>query len=279
MDTKELSYGQSLVEAGLTKDEALVYETLVLRGPLQAGVLKRHVPLSRPLVYKVLGSLEASGLVEKRDEPGKVAVFAPAHPLKLQELVEKRFENAQNAKSSLKGAISRLISDFNLVSGKPGIRFYEGADGVREVLNDALTAKTEILAYIDIETVEREMSEASRAFGIARKKRGLHKRNIAVDTPANRALVDQGYLNDLTEERLIPWSTPTFGVSTQIYDDRVSYLTFGAQKIGVIVNDPAIAAMHRGLFELAWSHPSAYVPKTHAAKASAGESDNRSNTA
>ncbi len=264
MDSHQPSNSKSLVEAGLTPDQALVYETLILHGPLQASRIHRKVALSRPLIYKVLGDLERLGLVEKDETKSAVAVFTPAHPLKLKEILDKKFEAAQNAKTALEGTISKLVSDFNLVSGKPGVQFFEGVQGMKAILDDALTSKTEICAYIDIATIESEVPEISRAFGLARQKRGIKKRNIAIDTPANRKLVYAGHMDTVTEERLIPWPSPAFGATMQIYDNKVSYLTFGVQKIGVIITDPQISAMHRTLFEFAWNNPLAYTPKPQA---------------
>lgn len=257
MDTNSFSYTQSLVEAGLTQDQALTYEILIQNGPMQASRIHRKSTLSRPLIYKVLGDLEGLGLVEKDENNSPVATFKAAHPLKLKEILDRRFEAAQHAKSAMEGAISKLISDFNLVSGKPGIRFYEGKEGVREVINDALTSKTEIYSYVDIETIEREIPEISRDFAKARIKLGLKKRNIGIDTPENRKAIED-YFTEVTEERLIPWKSPSFGTVMQIYDNKVSYLTLGEQMIGVIIADPHIFEMHKALFEFTWSSPQTY---------------------
>ena len=268
-----MSNTPSLVEAGLTPDQALVYETLIQSGRMQASRLHRKLTLSRPLVYKVLGDLQTLGLVEKDEQKSPVATFAASHPLKLKEILDKRFEAAEHAKIAADGAMARLVSEFNLVSGKPGVQFFEGIEGMRTVLDDALTAKTEICAYIDIEVIERELSEISRVFGATRKKKGLKKRNIAMDTPANRKLVDEGYLDQLTEERLIPWPTSTLGATMQIYDNKVSYLTFGVQKIGVIITDPSISSMQKALFEFAWDSPLAYIPIPHLKDGAGAESN------
>ena len=169
-------YQQSLILAGLTAGQARVYEALVKNGPLPASKAALVAGLSRPLCYKVLDELVAAGLVEKHDKPRAVAIFAAAHPLKLKEAADKRFEAAQGAKAALEGAIGRLISDYNLQSGKPGVQFFEGLAGIRACLNDALTSRTEIYSYVDIAAIEREIPDISRDFAKARQKKGLKKR-------------------------------------------------------------------------------------------------------
>src|SRR3989344_5294839 len=256
----EVAYQQSLTQAGLEKNQALVYEALVKNGALPASSAARVAGLGRPLTYNVLNELATLGLVEKLDEPRKVARFAPEHPLKLKEVIEKRLEAAQGARTALDGILGKLTSDFNLQSGKPGGRFFEGRDGIRECINDALTSKTEIYSYVDIAAIEKQIPDISRDFAKQRQKLGLKKKNVGIDTPENRAEIE-GYYPDVSEERLIPWPTQKFGTVMQIYDGKISYFTIGEQKVGVIVADPHIYEMHRSLFEFTWNDPRADIPK------------------
>ncbi len=268
----ELAYRESLVKAGLDKSQASIYEAMVKIGPSPASDIARAAGIGRPLSYKVLEELIALGLAEKKEKPGKVARFSAAHPLKLKEIVEKRLEKASGARTALEGVIGRLTSDFNLQSGKPGVRFFEGPGGIRECISDALTSKTDIYSYVDIAAIEKHIPDISREFAKARQKLGLKKKNIGIDTPENRAEIE-GYYTDVTEERLIPWSTAEFGTVMQIYDSKISYMTLGEQMIGVIVADPHIYEMHKSLFEFTWNDPRAYAPQ-----ASAGRSDGGSST-
>jgi sugar-specific transcriptional regulator TrmB len=276
MDEKSATV--SLAEVGLTAQQAALYGTLVRTGPLPASKLAREVGLSRPLCYKVLDELIELGLVEKDDKPGAVAKFSAAHPLKLKELADTRFAQAQNAKAALDGVLAKLVSDFNLQSGKPGIRFFEGREGIRECMNDALTSRTDIYSYVDIAAIEKHIPDVSRDFAKARQKLKLKKKNIGVDTPENRAEVE-GYYPDVTEERLIPWPAEKFGTVMQIYDGKVSYFTVEAPMIGVIIADPHIYTMHRSLFEYVWNDPRAYIPaRAQAAAGNDSEPDADSST-
>lgn len=256
----ELTHQQTLIQTGLEKNQAAVYEALIKNGPLPASDAARSAGLGRPLAYKVLDELVSLGLVEKQDEY-KVARFAPAHPLKLKEVIEKRLEQAQGARVALDGVLGKLTSDFNLRSGKPGVRFFEGKDGIRECINDALTSKTEIYSYVDIEEIEKQIPDISREFAKQRQKLGLKKKNIGIDTPENRREIE-GYYTDVTEERLIPWPTKEFGTVMQIYDGKISYFTLGEQMVGIIIADPRIYEMHRSLFEFTWNDPRTYIPNS-----------------
>lgn len=271
-DKNSNEYIETLTKAGLTSQQASVYSALVQKGSLPASKVALSIGLSRPLTYKVLDELVMVALVDKQEKPGTVAIFTAAHPLKLKDVTDRRLLNAQKAQEALDSTLPKLISAFNLVSGMPGIRFFEGKEGIREVMNDALTSKTEIYSYVDIDAVEKEIPDISREFAKRRQKLGLMKKNIGVDTPENRKAID-GYFADVTEERLIPWPTAAFGTVMQIYDGKVSYFTLGDKMIGVIIADPHIYEMHHSLFEFTWDSPRIYKPSSNVRKKLEGGSD------
>ncbi len=253
------SYLPSLTQAGLTPQQAAVYETLVKMGATPARKLALESKLSRPLAYKVLDELIEQGLVEKQDKPGAVAKFLAAHPLKLKEIADKRFEAAQTAKIALDGAMGKLISDFNLQSGKPGVRFFEGREGVKEVLWDTLTSKERLRSYADIEAIAKYARDINTEYVNARKKYDVKKDMIVLDTPGSRQFLGARY-PEIIDIRLIKMEEAPFQSVMHIYDNKISYITLGeSQMIGVIISDPRIYVTHRYLFDFAWRQATPYA--------------------
>ena len=265
MQNITLEFTNEITSAGLSKDQAVVYETLLKLGEAPASIITKTIPvsvsLSRPLVYKVLSEISELGLVQRHEIDGKVTIFSAEHPFQLKELIARRTEELEIAKTSLDASLGKLLSTFNLLSGKPGVRFFEGISGIRDVINDALTSTTEIYSYIDIDMVEKTVPNISKEFAHERVRLGIKKKNIGIDTPENRKYLDNFEYTEVTEERLIAWPTGTFGTVMQIYDGKISYVTLTDPKIGVIIADPHIYAMHRSLFEVTWNNPLAYIPK------------------
>ncbi len=249
----DLSYQPSLTQSGLTAHQAALYETLIKFGALPASRIALEARLSRPLAYKVLDDLVEIGLVEKVEKPRSVAKFSAVHPLKLKEIADKRFETAQNAKLALEGTIGKLISDFNLKSGKPGVQFFEGLDGIKQVLDDSLTAKDEIYAYGDLESIEKYIGDINRAYVREREKNGIKKRGFVFDTPFARKFL-KDYAPNVTDTKLLQYEAAPFQTVMQIYDGKTSYITLSDQNlIGVIISDKRIYEMHRYLFLHLWS--------------------------
>jgi len=247
MDTQ---FEQHLITAGLTKDEARAYETLIKKGALPASSLGRLIAISsRPLIYKVLEGLMTKGLVEKRDEVGAIARFYPTHPLKLKEWTEKERERAEQSLTAVDGVVDKLVSEFNLSSGKPGVRYYEGRSGVRAVLNDSLSAKTPIYSYTDVEQVETHYKDLVGPYLKERERRQILKKLLLDDTTFTRNLY-AGAEETQSEVRLIEKSQNPYKVAIQIYDDKVSYVTLNPGKeMAIIIQDKEIAALQQHLFE------------------------------
>ncbi len=139
--------------------------------------------------------------------------------------------------------------EFNLSSGKPGIRYYEGRSGVRAVLNDSLTSKTPIYSYTDVEQVEIHYKDVVDPYVKERERKQILKKLLLDDTPFIRNFY-AGIEETQSEVRLIAKSDSPYKVAIQIYDDKVSYLTLNPGKeIAVIIQDKEIAALQRHLFD------------------------------
>jgi sugar-specific transcriptional regulator TrmB len=250
--TKTTSYLASLSQAGLTYTQAKIYELLLKNGPLKAGKIHQKTDLKRGLVYKVLEELVDLGMVNKK-EPGKVAIFEAEHPAKLKDLAEKQEQKAKTAQLVLDGLLGQMISEFNLVSGRPGVQFFEGKEGIKRVLEDSLTSRTEIYSYADIDAINKYINDLNMDYVAKREKLKLKKKGIFLDTPETRRLL-AGYHTDITESRVIKHSGTPFATVMQIYDNKISYITLTRERmIGVIVEDPLIYHMHLYLFEYMWS--------------------------
>ena len=248
-----MSYTETLSKSILTPAQAEVYEALLTHGAEPAGSLAKKTTLKRGLVYKVLDELVGMGLVEKEEETGKVARFTPKHPAMLRELVESRQKALKDAELSLESVLPSLISNFNLVSGAPGIEIYEGPEGIEKVLNDSLSSKTIIYTYVDVEALVNNIDAINRRYANRRDKLGIEKRAILPDTPFARKYLKE-YHRQVTDIKLISASKAVpYQSALEIYDGKVAYITFSKEKmIGVIIHDPSLYLLHRYVFEALW---------------------------
>jgi sugar-specific transcriptional regulator TrmB len=261
----ELEYTQDIANTGLSREQAIVYEVLLKLGESTASAIARAIPgdisLSRPLVYKILEELIQLNLAHKSDEEGKVATFGPKHPVAISKVIERERERIQMVKKQFIPTSGALASLFNLHVGKPGVQFYEGEDGVWEVLLDSLTASEEILTYADLEAIAKYIPALNAEYSTMREEQGLKKRGLVIDSPEARTFLGS-YDGAVTNTKLINATegVPDFQTIMQIYDNKVSYLTLTDEYlVGIIITDQYIARTHRYLFESLWEQSSGEV--------------------
>jgi sugar-specific transcriptional regulator TrmB len=243
---------QALVQSGLSASQSALYEVLIQNGPLTATRAAFLASVPRTLSYKVLDELQELGLISKKDEPG-VALFSPAHPLKLKELAEKRLTEAKDAKVALDSALSKLISDFNTVAGQPGVRILEGVRGVAELYEDQLNEGQPIkLIRSPKDDDVPELQALVRRQIEEQKKLGISVRVIAPMTPGTPKKVIERDADRGVERRIVPRDEFSIPAQVVIYANKVALTSYDGQIITTIIENTAIRQTFEILFEYMW---------------------------
>jgi len=245
-------YKDIFINLGLTDNQSIIYEYLLKNGDNTAGNIIKNTPLKRGLVYNILDELCELKLINKRNNKNKVAVFSPEHPEKLREYLNNKEKDVIKAKNTLESNFSSIISDFNLVSNKPGVRVFEGETGIKKVVADVLTSKTTIYTYLDMDNISKFMRKLDQEFYAQRKKKKI-KQNILVVNSKIAKEQTKSPEDDLTQVKYIKINH--FKSATQIYDGKIAFVTLSddeKNKIGIIIEDKNIYEMQKSLFESYW---------------------------
>lgn len=244
-----------LKQAGLSEEQAITYEALLERGPQKASSLAEWTGIKRGLTYKVLEQLENMGLVEKKGGEGTVAVFYPNHPSMLLDKMDRDKKNMDLAKEIVEAGLGNLTSKYNLLSGKPSVRFFEGEEGIKAVLNDTLSTKSEILTYLDIEIVEKYFKTINEEYVRNREKKDIPKKLLVLKNDysqkffTNKYNENQKYF-EITNLRFVNSQINGIEAALQIYDGKIGIITVSEKNlIGVIIEDKRIADLMRSIFE------------------------------
>lgn len=147
-------FQNELTQIGLSKEEAKVYESLLNAKELSVADLVKKTPYKKGNLYNIIDDLIAKGLVSKTKGSAK-AYFEALHPNKIQELLENTERAFKKANTTMEAVLPDLLSAYNLAHEKPGVLFYEGLDGMKKIAYDSLTAKTEIVSFIDLEALKK----------------------------------------------------------------------------------------------------------------------------
>jgi sugar-specific transcriptional regulator TrmB len=245
----------TLVKIGLSEGEAAVYLTLLENGESPATLIAQKAGLKRPTTYNVLASLIEKNLVQEVKK-GKVARFRLQHPVKLKEYFEKIAANAEFAQKILSASLNDLTSQFNLVNNRPGIQYLEGKEGVRQLLEDLLTSKTDIFLYADFDAIQKYIPDIQEEYARRQKARAIVRKAIMVHSAHWERLAHNNrntYNNTLTPTKYIGEKIDPFHAVMEIYDGKVAYITLTNNGITTtIIRDPHIYRMHAYLFTKLW---------------------------
>jgi len=243
----------SLLELGLSQNEAQLYEILLRTPKANIAELQQKSPFSRTMIYYIINQLKAWELVREEKE-GKKTIYVVEPPEKLEEVLESQQEEMKRRKSIFTEMLPSLQSMYRLSHNQPGVKFFEGKEGVQAVLQDSLTTKTEIYSYADIENIQKYIGDINAEYVKKRNELGIRKKGFAIDNIFTRNFL-KDYYPTITETKLISAiGVPLFHTVMQIYDGKISYITLSEKSmIGVIVEDPNIYSMHKYLFEHLWS--------------------------
>jgi len=229
---------------------AEMYLILAENGESTVPQILELTQLSRATVYDVLPQLLADDFIEYRKD-GRVAYYRAVHPTKLLELLDQKKRQLSLLEEEMTETVRQVVGSFQLANSKPGVRFFEGIEGIMEVINDSLSAKGDILTYLDVEATQKYISGQNKEYVNKRVELGIHKRMIAPNTPATRERY-RNY-NPNIEVRLMPPDIKPFETSVQMYNDTISFSSLDEEKmIGVLIEDKKIVQLHKSIFEFVW---------------------------
>ena len=238
---------QILKENGFTDKEAKVYVAVLEYGEATVAQVAQKARLKRTTVYDILEPLRERGIVSivKRKGTHRIA------PLPPQNLIDRFKRSATLAESALPQLIELAYSS----PLKPRTRFYEGMDGLKEVLREMSYSKQETVGFTDYAAMPREMLTFIQKVVIPnRKERGNKMRLIA---PYNKENEERKKNDPLifSEHRLVAFPQHVRHIEILLFDHtKTGFLSFEKDELfGLILDSAAIHTTLRNVFELVWA--------------------------
>jgi len=244
---------EELVRVGLKADQAEIYVTLLKRSQTTASKLATFTSLTRPLVYKVLDELIQLNLVEKIEETASVTRFSTTHPLKLREFIDQKKSEVEQKNTALEGVLSQLVSDFNTMNNRPGVRILQGLSGIDELYEDILNENQSIsLIRSPLDDHFPELYAKVLEQIRAQVAAGISTRAITPFVDETMEELEQVDPKNLVTRRLV--NVDTFNIPAQIlvYADKVAITAFDNELMTTIIQNQSIANTFLLTFEFIW---------------------------
>lgn len=247
-------YFNELIQFGLTKTQAKVLDFLLDRGESKVRDITKVIRHPRGVVYKTLEELILLELVEKSEKDKEIAKFQANHPRNIEKLLEEKEKKLKQNKKIFSEVLPMLSSSFNMTIGKPGVKFYEGEEGLRKILFDTLSSKTEILTFLNEEEISKEekFNKINEEYVARREKKGIVKK-VIIFGEKKLDENDEEY-QKVTQVKYASGEKSPFKSIFQIYDGKVSFqIVDGEKLISVLIEDENIYQMQKTFFEILWN--------------------------
>ncbi|MCC7543576.1 hypothetical protein IT415_02610 [bacterium] len=235
----------TLIQLGLNQAQAKIYLLLIQNGLMTPPKIAELAQESRTNAYTVLDKLEELGLV-KRTRSGKKLAYEPENPVALERLMEKRRKEVHQAEQRVKESMPALLNYFYTYQNRPGVRYFEGKDGIMELYLDQLRTKQDIYFIRsdgDINLL------GPKIYDIINKRHELGLKVHGIEA-AEADVIKYARENDQRLGREMAWYPPnTYDepVNIYTYGNKVAIISYAEETIGVLIESPQIAAAFKQL--------------------------------
>lgn len=235
-----------LIENGLSEKEAKLYLSVLEAGELTLAYAAEKSHLKRSTVYSLVEGLKKRGFVSiiKRRGISYVAALSP------RLLVENFERSAEMAKSIL----PQLMELSYISPVKPRIRFYEGIEGIQQILFEAACSKKDYIGFIDYTLMPKKIYDYIRKkVAPEREKSGIHLRLLMPRNNTNLNIMNE--YKQKVEHRIVDFPSRKNHIEILLYEDsKIGYMSYVKNEMfGVVIDSEAIHQTLHDLFMLIWA--------------------------
>ncbi len=235
----------ALQEWGLNEREADIYIYLVKNHSNSANEISKSTGILRQTVYEIIGKLESRGLITEITINNKKH-FEATPPEKLQTILEEKKKIIDSIMPDLKE-----LNKCNNSSSKTQVYF--GKNGLKMVLRDPLTSKTEIKSLHPNYSEKFFQEFFIQNFSVTRieKKINLKILKSKIDTKFQKE-VSITNKKKLREVRLLP-DLKEIKASIIQYEDKITLINYNEDNpFAVMIEDKFISKSFELIYNILW---------------------------
>lgn len=246
-------YREDIEHAGLSHEEARVYETLLTGGAqFAAQIYSKVKPIKRATLYQVLRRLGDRGLLREVLKDGK-ASFIPESPDALLHAIESEAASLEMRRKALESALPALRSAHALSTETPTMKYYDGVEGLKEIYESHITSGNRELRFIRTASANSYSDTLGKWWAHYLRRRQESGVKVFGITPDDAAANHDAAL-DLARGFQRHWVTAeeySAPIEIAIYGETVAIISFGREIFGMTMTGHNIALAFKQLFGLA----------------------------
>ena len=243
---------EDLVQLNLSPQQAKLYLAALELSPAGAAILSKKAGIERTASYPHLEELVRIGLLTVMPEKSR-KLYVAQDPKVLGKILDDR-------KEVFKRLLPDLMSTFSIEGVKPKIRYYEGKEGAKTILDNSLkigakvilhlTPAKNILTILGDEYAKHHIEERVRG-GIRMKV--LRPKEV-IEGPWEMISTDKSLLREI---RYLPKDFQLDNL-IMIYTNTVAIVSSLRENYGLEIESKEFADTMRSFFNLAWEAAGKY---------------------
>ncbi|MDA0208266.1 MAG: hypothetical protein O3B64_02565 [bacterium] len=249
MASKSTLSKQTIELLGIKERDYLVYKTLLTLGSAPLRRIAEEAHLNRGTTYDAIKRLQQAGLIRFVDSSAR-RHFMPEDPQKLRGLLTRREVAIQEARQKVTEHIPHLQDLLGSAGEEPSVRYYEGREGVRDLLRDVLshTKKQSSKTYRVYSSagIRDLIAAAMPRYNVLRKQAKVKVKAIAIG--------EGGTTHGLDERK---WLRTDSAAPSYIfvYGRKTAYVAASekGELFGAVIDDKAISTTQRMIFDSLWT--------------------------
>ncbi len=245
---------ENLLQFGLNEKEISVYLSLISLGPAPVRLVAKHSGVNRGTSYDILKNLISIGLVsyyKQYSKEDKRQYFVAEPPQKILDAIDNKKRSLETVKMQISKSLPELESLYEKSGARPVVKYYEGREGLRTILEDVLqtmsaTPERERVYYVYSSADIRDyLYKVYPRFNEDRLAAKIFVQAIAIGGGGELAGLDERKWLSRKE------SAPTYIL---IYSGKVAMISIDATKkpVGVIVADHGLYETQVLVFKKLW---------------------------
>ena len=238
-----------LGKTGLSPKEIEIYLTLLELGRNNVSNITKNTSINRTTGYVLLNNLVKMGLVQSLGKKPKLEYIIDTTD-HLVEYLEMKIKDNTQTSADLKKMLPEIKS-MHYSSDRPIVKYYEGIKGLKQVYEDTLTAKTDIVSMASYDDMHETLPDYFPGYYKRRAKKNIKISGFVPNTSRAR---ERRKLNidEKRELALLPYKDEyLFTPEIDIYDNKVMIASW-KEKLGIIIESQEISDALRVMFRLAW---------------------------
>lgn len=250
-DKIEVMNTELLTEIGLTEPQARAYIGLMKNGSITPPQLATKIGESRTNAYAILDKLVSLGLA-KKSEKNKKNIYIVENPIALERLAIKHRNKILEKEKQVKSIMPTLLNYFYTFSEQPGVRFFQGVDGIKEIYSDTIRTGKDITLIHSL--ADRELMSLDYYLEHSKKRAKAGIKTDIISPSKQPAFAPEVNSALGITRHVINSMSYTAPVEISVYGDKVAMISFDKEAMGTIIDSPQIAEAIKQLLQIVQEH-------------------------